>query len=382
MALPDFLVVGAPKAGTTALHVALSQHPQIFMSSPKEPKYFLTDDGVQPVPRGGPGDAQTISRQVWRRADYEALFDASRSHALKGESSTLYLHDRAAHRRIAATLPDARLVAVLRDPVDRAHSNWTHLRSAGLEPERDFVRATEFERTRAHAGWAPFWRYLGLGHYGAQLEHLFSVFPREQVLVLFYRDLREQPEQTLDTLFRFLGVETGVVTDVPPANVTVASSHSLINNVLGLGLHWGARFGRTVPHAVRERVSQPLVRLLQREQRLRTPLLPDQRARLIPSFEDDIDRVEALLDVELPHWRDERYGTGRRMLPVTGRFGTGHVSIDSPACRRTGGQGESRSGRDGVLRVACRRRPAHVVVRRADRSPVAHDGSTPHPGAA
>src|SRR4051812_7635701 len=146
MALPDFLVVGAPKAGTTALHVALSQHPQIFMSSPKEPKYFLTDDGVQPVQRGGPGDAQTISRQVWRRADYEALFDASPSHALKGESSTLYLHDRAAHRRIAATLPDARLVAVLRDPVDRAHSNWTHLRSAGLEPERDFVRATELSK--------------------------------------------------------------------------------------------------------------------------------------------------------------------------------------------------------------------------------------------
>src|SRR3954447_2114624 len=122
MSLPDFLLIGAPKAGTTALHVALSEHPQIFMSSPKEPKYFLSDDGVRPVARGGPGDAQTIRKQLWQRADYEALFEAARADALRGESTTLYLGNPAAHRRIHALLPQARLVAVLRDPVDRAHS--------------------------------------------------------------------------------------------------------------------------------------------------------------------------------------------------------------------------------------------------------------------
>src|SRR3954453_3663754 len=129
MPLPQFLLIGAPKAGTTALHVALAAHPDVFMSSPKEPKYFLTDDGRRPVARGGPGDAQTVRQQVWRREDYERLFDAAPAGAQRGESTTLYLQDRAAHRRIAAALPDARLVAVLRDPVDRAHSNWTHLRS-------------------------------------------------------------------------------------------------------------------------------------------------------------------------------------------------------------------------------------------------------------
>src|SRR3954454_21922705 len=112
MALPDFLLLGAPKAGTTALHLALARHPEVFMSMPKEPKFFLTDDGHQPVARGGPGDAQTIRKQVWRRADYERLFDAAPPGARRGESTTLYLHDEAAHRRIAATLPDARLVAV------------------------------------------------------------------------------------------------------------------------------------------------------------------------------------------------------------------------------------------------------------------------------
>src|SRR3954447_1442417 len=333
MSLPDFLLIGAPKAGTTALHVALSEHPQIFMSSPKEPKYFLTDDGVRPVARGGPGDAQTIRQQLWRRADYEALFASAPSGTLRGQSTTLYLQDRDAHRRIAAALPHARLVAVLRDPVDRAHSNWTHLRSAGLEPESDFLAACALEARRARDGWAPFWRYLRIGRYGEQVEHLFSVFPRSQVLTVFYRDLREQPGLTLDLVCRFLGIDTGVLTDVPAANVTVESPNGLVNGTLSRLLRHGATLGQWVPHQVRQAVSGPAVRLLQRQQRHRLPLRPEHRATLIPHFESDIRRLESLLDVDLPHWRDERNGHSRRALPVDGRIGTGYDSIDQPRSR-------------------------------------------------
>lgn len=168
MPLPDFFVVGAPKAGTTALHVALAQHPQIYMSRIKEPKHFLSDG--PPPAKGGPGDARTYREYVWRRADYEALFAPAPAGALRGESTPFYLWDASAHRRIAAAVPNARLVAVLRDPLDRAHSNWTHLWSAGLEPVDDFVRACHLEKRRAGDGWAPFWRYLELGRYGGQLD--------------------------------------------------------------------------------------------------------------------------------------------------------------------------------------------------------------------
>ena len=81
--MPDFLVIGAPKAGTTALHVALSGHPGLYMSAIKEPKFFLTD-GPPPIKGGGPGDALTYREHVWRRADYEALFDPAPSGTLKG----------------------------------------------------------------------------------------------------------------------------------------------------------------------------------------------------------------------------------------------------------------------------------------------------------
>ncbi|HEY2286623.1 MAG TPA: sulfotransferase, partial [Streptosporangiaceae bacterium] len=169
--MPDFLVIGAPKAGTTALHVALARHPGLYMSPVKEPKFFLTDG--PPPAKGGPGDALTYREHVWRRPDYEALFDPAPPGTLRGESTPLYLYDRAAVRRIRETLPGARLIVVLRDPVERAHSNWTHLWSAGLEPVGDFVRACAEEERRIAAGWASFWHYTGLSRYGEQLEYLF-----------------------------------------------------------------------------------------------------------------------------------------------------------------------------------------------------------------
>lgn len=216
--LPDFLLLGAPKCGTSALHNALAGHPQLFLSEPKEPKFFLTD-GPPPDSGGGPGDVPTWGEHVWRRDDYEALFAGADPDALCGESTVFYLYDRAAQQRIRDLVPDARLIAVLRDPVERAHSNWSHLRGADLEPEADFARALDLEQERIDGGWAHFWHYAAQGRYGEQLEHLDSLFPREQVLLVRYRDLRDTPVETADRVCRFLGVDTGVVTQVPRHNV-------------------------------------------------------------------------------------------------------------------------------------------------------------------
>ena len=326
MALPDFLLVGAPKAGTTALHVALARHPQLYLSVVKEPKFFL-GDGTPPPARGGPGDARTYREYVWRRSEYEALFAGAPPGTLRGESSTLYLRDPAAHRRIAALLPSARLVAVVRDPVDRAHSNWTHLRSAGLEPEPDFVRACGLEAERAELGWAPFWRYVSLGRYGEQLQHLYSVFPREQVHVVLYRDLRQYPAETLDRICAFLGVDTGVVGELPAENVTAEAAHSTLHQLVGGTLR---ALSHRLPEPLERRLTASGRRVLQREQRTRTPLTEVERERLIPEFETDIALLESLTGLRLERWRDPANGTGRRPLDVRGRFGTAHTSIDRP----------------------------------------------------
>src|SRR6202034_4319750 len=118
-----------------------------------------------------------------------------------------YLYNRKAQLRIRDLIPWARLVVILRDPVERAHSNWTHLWSAGLDPVGDFLRACAEEDRRIAAGWADFWHYLRLGMYGRQLEHLYSVFPREHVLVFRYRAMVTDPAGVLDAVCGFLGVE-------------------------------------------------------------------------------------------------------------------------------------------------------------------------------
>jgi hypothetical protein len=104
VALPEFLIMGVPKAATTALHAALARHPELYMSAVKEPKFFLTD-GPPPRRGGGPGDIQTYREHVWRRQDYEVLFDSAPAGTLRGESTPFYLHDRMAQRRIRTLIP-------------------------------------------------------------------------------------------------------------------------------------------------------------------------------------------------------------------------------------------------------------------------------------
>ena len=326
MALPDFLLLGAPKAGTTALHVALAGHPQVCMSDVKEPKYFLVDG--PPPTGGGPGDAKTYSEYVWRREDYEQLWQHAEPGQLRGESTTLYLQDPEAHLRIRRTVPKARVIAVLRDPVDRAHSNWSHLRSAGLEPVADFPRACMLGERRAADGWGPFWRYLEIGRYGGQLEHLYSVFPREQVLVLLYRELREEPVKALDRVNEFLGIESGVLTELPSENVTAQVGEGLLNNALHKTVQKADSLRAPAP--VRQATASLATKLLQRDQRIRQSLTFEERCLLLPHYYNDLDLLERVTGQSFAHWRDPQNGLTRRPLDIEGRFGTAFTSIDRP----------------------------------------------------
>ncbi|HUA29540.1 MAG TPA: sulfotransferase [Streptosporangiaceae bacterium] len=306
MALPDFFVAGAPKAGTTAVHAALARHPSLYMSAVKEPKFFLTDG--PPPARGGPGDVQTYREHVWRREDYEALFGPAPAGVLRGESTPFYLYNREAQLRIRALIPHARLVVILRDPVERAHSNWTHLWSAGLDPVGDFVLACAQEQERIEAGWADFWRYTALGRYGEQLEHLYSVFPREQVLVFRYRALIESPAQVLDRICAFLGVPQGVVTELPRENVTAHPDRSLRHRGMSKAMRVVSSAGRIVPGA--SALAGSLERSLQQGSPPRQPLTWEQRRALLPRFEADIRLLEVLTGEDYGNWLQPRGDSG------------------------------------------------------------------------
>src|SRR3954465_8992488 len=132
---PDFFLIGAPKAGTSALHAALARHPGLYLSKVKEPKYYLCGDSPPPAYRG-PGDAHSNREWIWQRQRYRDLFTEAGDDQLAGESTPFYLYHRDARRRIAADLPAAKLVAVLRAPAARASPNWMHLGGDGPRPPR------------------------------------------------------------------------------------------------------------------------------------------------------------------------------------------------------------------------------------------------------
>ena len=301
VARPDFLLIGAPKAGTTALHAALAQHPDVFVSTPKEPKYWLCDDAPPPHWRG-PGDRHSQQEWVWRREDYAGLFADAPEGSLRGESTPFYLWSRGAHRRIAEGLPDIRLVAVVRDPVDRAYSNWMHLWSDGLEPESDFETAFALQDERVARGFAPFWRYRDLGRYGEQLEHLYQWVPHEQVLVLRYRDIVDDPAEAVDRTCRFLGLREGLVSSIPRDNSRSYAEPGWRTRLLGPVVRGGASLAQFARPQMWRRASVPLVSALSNGEAARPRLTEEARARLIGAFADDIDRLCRITGQDFSDW--------------------------------------------------------------------------------
>jgi Sulfotransferase domain len=207
--LPDFLILGAQKAGTTALYAYLRWHPEITGPSFKEVSFFDRHYArgerwyrahLPARPRG------LVARQ--RRGRWPAV----------GEASPSYLFHPLAPERVAALLPRARLIAVLRDPADRAFSHYQHEVALGREPlSFEDALAAEDERMQGeveHMALDPsyfseaWWNYTYVtrGRYAEQLERWFAVFPREQLLVLFSDDLLRQPGETYARALAFLGV--------------------------------------------------------------------------------------------------------------------------------------------------------------------------------
>jgi hypothetical protein len=302
---PDALIIGAPKAGTSALHAALAQHPQIYASPVKEPKYYMCWDAPPPA-YCGPGDAHSNQEWVWRRAEYQALFQNAPEDAVRLESTPFYLYTRGARHRIAEELAAAKLIVIVRDPIDRAYSNWMHLWVDGLEPISDFVEAWRAEDSRVADGWAPFWHYRRVGRYGEQLADLFGRVQRERVFVLRYWQLVSQPKETLNRVAGFLGVAEDQVSMIPPDNARPFVEPGVRASVLGRLIRAGAAAGTYLPPQAWRRASRPLVQLLQHGGAAQRPrLAPEQRMALLGDCVDDIALLEQTLGESFEDWRSD-----------------------------------------------------------------------------
>lgn len=296
---PDFLLIGAPKAGTTALYKALSRHPEIHASDEKEPRFFAFR-GARPD-FGGPGGKTIANTIVHEQADYLALFADCPPGRITGEASTAYLHSEEAPREAAACVPGARIVAVLRHPVDRAYSQWLHLTQEGLETERDFETAWRLGAKRLDDGWPPLWGYRERGFYGRQLQRWLDHFPREQVLVLFYEEWLEEPDHTLARVCRHLGVDDASLPRVTRENVSSRQPRWKWLHHRMVGNNAIRRLAQNVlPLAVRDAITWTVTSV---NLRPGPRLDPKLRDLLAAEYLDDLALLERLIRADLSRWK-------------------------------------------------------------------------------
>lgn len=211
MTFPNFLIIGAVKAGTSSIFKYITQHPQVYGAPIKEPSFFAFENEV--VNFCGPGDELFNQAVITKYEDYERLFADVNHEMAIGEASVVYLHSDKAPFRIKHYIPNVKLMAILRNPVDRAISSYSHNIRDGLE-RLSFPMALEVEKTRQAEGWQHIWRYAGLGFYYEALQRYFSLFPRKNIAIYTYEEFTQNPADIIKNIFDFLGVDKSFVPDM------------------------------------------------------------------------------------------------------------------------------------------------------------------------
>jgi hypothetical protein len=311
--LPNFFLAGAPKAGTTSLCHYLDQHPEIYMSPIKAPNYFASEiraAGFRKEDRAvlererealreyldGPMVEKRFSAIVTEWSDYCRLFRNATNQIAIGEASDCYLWSADAAANIAARIPHAKIILVLRDPADRAFSQHLHHVSIGLTrwSFREHIDACLSMQPKV---FGPAYPFLEMGLYYEQVKRFLDRFGAQNVRIYPYENFRNQPGALLADIFGWLGVDPRFVPDFSEKHLefAVPKSSDTIYLLRRLGL-W-PRMKGIIPRGIRQRL-RPIAFDSRRSQRMS----PADRAFLVEYYRDDILKLAGLLGRDLSSW--------------------------------------------------------------------------------
>ena len=309
---PTFFMVGAARAGTTSMYDYLRAHPQIYMPlsiEGKEPSFFC--DLVPPWA----ADYRDLD-------SYLSLFEPGRGRAMVGEGSTNYLVAPESARRIHARYPDAKILMLLRDPAARAYSLYRYICSFGMEHEPTFEKGLAAEAGRVNnAAFIKRWRllyyaflYYHSGLYSEQIARYFEVFPREQIHIVLFDDMKRDLLGTVQGIYRFLGVDP---TFEPLLDSRNASQFPFsVRFQAFIGRRWrGNPLCPAKPLRTRDRTHYPIAMSINGllGNYLKDEMRPDTRRALAQRFAPDIEKTAALIGRDLNHWVQ-----ARAAAPVSG----------------------------------------------------------------
>lgn len=282
---PNLFLVGAAKAGTTSLYRELARHPAIYMSPMKEPHFFSQ---IEPAP-----ERKAFFPHVSDEHEYLALFKGATTEEMLGEASTSYLWDQHAAERIKSAVPEARILIILRDPVERAYSQyWNDVRE-GIEG-RSFLDALLEEQRSGPGGWGVSSLHIDCGRYADQVQRYVDRFGA-RVHVLFFEEFVGHEASAIADVHSFLGVRSPSAAAVPRR----MNPSALPRNKLSGALLASGRLRRvvraTVPRSLRSRLRVGLLK-----QGAPPPMDPAARTLLTEIYRPELGRLAGLLGRPVP----------------------------------------------------------------------------------
>jgi hypothetical protein len=318
-ALPNFFIVGAPKAGTTSLYHYLDQHPQIFMSPIKEPNYFAAEirpenvgDELQPQVAEDLGELQKFLHGPMRGKrfgglvsqwdDYLRLFQSVKTEKAIGEASVCYLWSKTAAVNIRSRIPGAKIIMILRNPAEVAFSLYLQSVTSG-RVRGSFRKLLHDSRLCNKEKFSLLYPLLELGLYYEQVKRFLELFPSESVLILWYEQYQTRQLETLADIFRFLNVDTTFVPDTSRRYLEPRIPRfTAISHLLRKHGAW-QRGEDSAPNLLRS-----LWRHLFFRQRSSVTMDAKDREWLDEYYGEDVRKLSSLLERDLTAWCQDRAG--------------------------------------------------------------------------
>lgn len=297
--LPNFLVIGAAKSGTTALYHYLAQHPEVFLCPIKETNFFALKN--KELSFNGPGDDKGIHRRtITQIDDYYNQFISVRNEKAIGEICPSYLYFADAPHNIKVHIPKAKIIAILREPVARAFSAWVHLTRDGRE-YLSFEEALADEPRRIRERWAEIWHYKEESKYYNQLKRYYDSFPNENIKVVLYEDFKKSPMKVYAEICSFIGVDSSFSPNMSAKHNTGGIPKSkIIWNLMMKQNIWKTLFNNLMSVKIRKKIKEKIeARNVNKKPQLDTY----RKKELSVQFLDEINKIEQLIEQDLTVWK-------------------------------------------------------------------------------
>jgi hypothetical protein len=294
--LPNFVVVGAPKCGTTSLYFYLSDHPQVFLPHQKELHYFSREFLMKNM--NGPGDTNMLASICKSMKEYRSHYKGARDEVAVGEFSPSYLYFHEVAPSIAETLGHPKIIVMLRNPVEKAYSQYMHL----IRSEREtvsFEQALDAERDRIKFGWSDFWRYAESSVYSHRLRTYLDIFGAQRVKVVIFDEFARNPGAIVKEICEFLEVDTSVPLGTDRVyNRSGRPRIKVLAKILSQPNIFKSALKNFIPGFLRAQLRLKLISV--NTKAVKEPVSGHVRERLTDYFKEDVANLEKLVGHGLP----------------------------------------------------------------------------------